>query len=207
MVFIPGPFSTWGEGRVVFLAGGNVVGEKAVVLIDGMYLQNIENAFGLYGKVDYQKLSDKLVGTHQRARTYVFDALPHISSPSHANKQKFLDRLSYYDKFQVEQGYVKMEQRMCPKCQQQIDVPRQKKVDVLIATRLLECSLDQKIDKIVLLAGDGDFVPAVEVAKKKTEIVLAFAEHGNSIGVATSLKKACDVRIKLDATYFSDCAR
>jgi uncharacterized LabA/DUF88 family protein len=183
------------------------VGGKAVVLIDGMYLQNIENAFGLYGKIDYQKFSDKLIGDFQRSRTYVFDALPYSSSAGRSNKQKFLDRLAYFDKFQVEQGYVKMDQRTCPKCMEPIEVPRQKKVDVLIATRLLECSLDQKIDKIVLLAGDADFVPAIEIAKKKTEIVLAFAEVGESIGVSTALKKACDGRIKLDAAYFSDCLR
>ncbi len=179
---------------------------RAVVLIDGMFLQNIMNEFCLFGKVDFRKLSDKLTGPdHVRARTYVFDSLPESGSPTFSRKQQFLDKLSYLPKFQVETGYVKLEKRTCPKCGETIEFPRQKKVDILLATRLLECSLDLKIDKIVLVAGDLDFVPAVELAKKKTEMVLAYAET-QKIGAATQLKKSCDDRIILTPEYFRDCA-
>jgi uncharacterized LabA/DUF88 family protein len=177
---------------------------KAAVLLDGMYLQNVTNVLQLNGKLDYQKFSDKLCAGYERTRTYVFDALPADGSSSRVKKQRFLDRLSYLDKFQVEQGYVKDETRICPECQKSIRITRQKKVDILIATRLLECSYDGRLDKIILVAGDGDFVPAVEIAKKNKEIVLAFAEEGN-VGVATELKKAVDRRIRLDRGYFDDC--
>ncbi len=173
-------------------------------MLDGMYLQNIANVLQLSGKLDYQKFSDKLCYGYERARTYVFDALPPESSSYREKKQRFLDRLSYLDKFQVELGYVKDEGRTCPICQKHILIPRQKKVDILIATRLMECSYDDRLDKIILVAGDGDFVPAVQIAKKNKEIALAFAE-GGSVGVATELKKAVDRRIRLDRGYFDDC--
>jgi hypothetical protein len=55
---------------------------RAVVLIDGMFLQNILNELGLFGKVDFRKLSDKLTGPdHVRAGTHVFDSLPENPAP------------------------------------------------------------------------------------------------------------------------------
>ena len=79
-------------------------GEKrAVVLLDGMFLQNILNEFRLFGKVDYKKFSEKLVGKdHVRFRTYVFDALPPEGShpENREKKQGFLDKLTYLDNFQ-----------------------------------------------------------------------------------------------------------
>jgi uncharacterized LabA/DUF88 family protein len=172
-------------------------------LLDGMYLQNTINALGVYGTIDYQKLSDKLVHPDQRARTYVFDALPN-SSPQREQKQKFLDRLRYLDNFQVDEGSVRQEVRVCPHCDKDVVLYRQKKVDVLIATRLLEVSFDGKTEKIVLIAGDADFVPAVQIAKQNVEVVLAYGEFGN-VGVATDLKKACDKRILLDRGYLESC--
>lgn len=177
--------------------------QQAVILIDNMYFQNILTEFQLFGQIDYEKFSDKLAGEdYTRLRTYVFDALP--LGPSREKKQKFLDRLKYLKKFQVEQGYVKNEKKICPKCKQEIEVPRQKMVDILMASRLFECSLNPNINKIFVLAGDGDFVPAVAVAKTQKEVVLVFAET-EKIGAATQLKQICDDRIVLDKSFFDDC--
>ena len=58
-----------------------------------------------------------------------------------------------------------METKTCKTCGQENGIPRQKKVDILIATRLIERSME--VDTLVLIAGDADFVPAIDVAKKK----------------------------------------
>lgn len=155
-----------------------------------------------FGKVDYEKLSNKLVGNGTRGRTYVFDALPPQGHPNKDAKQGFLDKLRYLESFQVELGYIKNETKICPNCTREVNISRQKKVDILMATRLLERAAEA--DRVVLVAGDGDFVPAVEVARKKTKIVLAFARHGRT-DASTQLKQACDSRIQMDAGYFSDC--
>lgn len=165
-----------------------------------MYLQAVLFVHNVFGKVDYERLADKLA-SGSRGRTYVFDALPADGSKREA-KQKFLDRLKYLESFQVELGYVKSEKKTCPKCGCAIEFQRQKKVDILLATRLLERA--EKVQKIILVAGDGDFTPAVEVAKQKAKVLLAYGEQGNT-GAATQLKQACDSRILLDAAYFKDC--
>ena len=185
--------------------------DKADVFLDGMFLQMVLDSFGLEGKVDYEKFTNKLakVENSERQRTYYFDALPYVapsldmasSSANQKNKQKFLDKLSYLDSFQVELGYVKLEEKTCPSCKNAVKIPRQKKVDILLATRLIERSLE--VDKIVLVAGDADFTPAIEVAKKKAKIVLAFAPSSTS----TQLKQKSDRKIELSKAFFNDCLR
>lgn len=188
------PFLYVGHGYQL-LYGVSMV--ESDVFIDGMHLQHVIDSLGIKG-VDYEKLSDKLAND-SRSRTYFFDALPLKENKD--NKQKFLSKLSYLKSFQVELGYVKMEGRTCPSCEGVVNIPRQKKVDVLLATRLIERSLETK--RLVLIAGDADFVPAIEVAKRKAKIVLAFLP-----GItAHQLIQAADEKIELSAAYFSDCKR
>ena len=179
---------------------------RVVVLIDGMYLQEVQNALGLAGRLDYEKLTDKLVGDSKRYRTYVFDALPLPGSPRRDRKEGFLTKLDYLDRFQVEPGHLKIERYICSRCGSAIAVAKQKRVDVLISTRMLECSYDSKIDRIVLLAGDADFIPAVEVAKRRTAVVLAYGDTREATA-SEELKRTCDGRIKLNQDYLADCLR
>ena len=178
--------------------------ERADIFIDGMYFQKVLESFGLVNQIDFEKFSDKLakIENSERQRTYYFDALPYTSN-NHLKdqKQKFLDKLSYLDSFQIEKGYVKAEQKICPNCNHQITIPRQKKVDILLATRLVERSLE--VDKIILVAGDADFTPAIEVAKKRAKVVLAF--HPDS--TATQLKQMSDRKIELSNAFFIDLRR
>lgn len=177
--------------------------DRADVFLDGMFLQKVLESFGLKEQVDYEKFTNKLasVENSERQRTYYFDALPYSTSTNIQQKQKFLDKLSYLDSFQVELGYVKPENKTCPACGSNIVIPRQKKVDILLATRLIERSLE--VDKIILVAGDADFVPSVEVAKKKAKITLAF--HPSS--TSTQLKQSSDRKIELSKAFFSDCLK
>ncbi len=174
---------------------------KFDVLIDGMYLQNILNSFNLFGSIDYEKLSNKFAENDERDRTYYFDALP-LVDPNKKNKQRFIDKLRYLNSFQVELGYIKPEVITCSHCGADVNVNRQKKVDILMATRIIERA--EFVQRIVILAGDADFVPAVEVAKKKAKITLAYAQIG-TIGAATELKQVCDTRFEMTADFFENC--
>ncbi len=174
------------------------------VFIDGMHFQHIMENLKVKG-VDYEKFSDK-IAPGKRGRTYYFDALPYKrpkeqESQNYLKKEGFLSKLSYLKSFQVEKGYVKIESRTCELCETSIGIPRQKKVDVLIATRLIERSLE--VDTLVLIAGDADFVPAIEVAKRKAKIVLGYCS-----GItARELIQISDEKIELSSAYFNDCKR
>ena len=177
---------------------------EADVFIDGMHFQHIMENLKVRG-VDYEKFSDK-ISNHKRGRTYYFDALPYkspgTSKPeNYVKKESFLSKLSYLKSFQVEKGYVKIETKICDTCKSNIGIPRQKKVDVLIATRLIERSFE--VDNLVLIAGDADFVPAIEVAKRKAKIILGYCD-----GItARELIQISDEKIELSTAYFNDCKR
>ena len=178
---------------------------EADVFIDGMYLQHVLGNLKV-NKVDFEKFSDK-IANQKRGRTYYFDALPYKPpnetkvSNNYMTKESFLSKLNYLKGFQVERGYVKMEAKKCNTCGQENGIPRQKKVDVLIATRLIERSME--VDTLVLIAGDADFVPAIDVAKRKAKIVLGYCS-----GItAKELIQISDEKIELSSAYFNDCKR
>ncbi|MEM0134631.1 MAG: NYN domain-containing protein [Thermoplasmatales archaeon] len=168
------------------------------IFIDGMHLQHVLDNLNVKG-IDFEKFSDKLAN-NKRSRTYFFDALP-FNKENKPGKEKFLSKLNYLKSFQVEQGYVKMESIKCECCGCDVGVVRQKKVDVLLATRLVERSLETK--RLVLVAGDADFVPAIEVAKRKAKVALAYLP-----GItAHQLIQTADEKIELSSAFFSDCKR
>ena len=123
--------------------------DKAAVLIDNSYLQKevIDNLNGRNGKfqLDYQEFSNNLcreIGA-ERFRTYIYD----VSLDSNKN---FLTSLNLLDRFEIRSG----------KLQENDKGYRQKQVDILLAIDMIKLALKNKIQHIILITGDSDFVPA-----------------------------------------------
>lgn len=58
---------------------------------------------------------------------------------------------------------------------------REKGIDVLIAIDIVEKALENKYDCCILISGDSDFVPAIELIKKRGKrAISAFVEFGYS---------------------------
>lgn len=72
--------------------------------------------------------------------------------------------------------------------------PRQKGVDVELGLDLAELAASRGLRRIVLVAGDGDFVPAVERARSHG--VAIHLAHGP--GASEDLRAVCDLRTRLD---------
>jgi len=151
---------------------------QAAVLIDNMYLQNMSDFFNIH-KIDIPKFSRHLLNEDETLfRTFVFDALPYIPNeptPEQLQRKKdkadYFNRLKYFDRVVVEEGYVKGKDVKCPSCYTWFKNPVQKAVDVKISVRLLELALHKKVSIIVLVSGDGDLVPAVEAANQSDAAV------------------------------------
>jgi len=135
---------------------------RAVVLVDNGYLSAILRDEFEMARVDYLKLSEIVCLGYHRLRTYVYDCLPYQSNPPtheqqelYAGKIRFFNALSKLPSFEVRFG----KQR-----------PRpggfiQKGVDVLLSVDMVRLSSKSQIQKAFLIAGDGDYVPAVKAAK------------------------------------------
>lgn len=146
---------------MVFLNG------RAVVLIDGGYLNKLLLAVLPGRRIDYEKFSDLVCGDCERLRTYYYNCMPYQSSPpteiekqKYANMSKFLHRLEQLSRFQIKLGRLQKYYNE----RGEVDF-RQKRMDVLLAVDLAQLSWTRNIGTAILIAGDSDFVPAIQTAK------------------------------------------
>lgn len=168
---------------------------RTAVFIDGNYLyKNANEVLGRKSKLDMNLVRDGLAGlvpSRSLMRCYYYDALPALSSPPTEeeklktnNKQAFFRALASVPYMEPRVGYCRYVQGK---------VPVQKKVDVLLAVDLVQLSMQQSITDAVIFAGDGDFIPAVEIAK--TAGTCIHLVHGSVR--SSDLEKIADTKILL----------
>jgi uncharacterized LabA/DUF88 family protein len=178
--------------KEVFLA-------RCVNLIDGGYFERVQKALGR-GKIDFLKLQEKMTGNFDMLRTYYYHCLPYQSaSPTEeeklefARKQSFFKYLEYQPNFEVRlgrlefRGYTQAGERIL----------EQKRVDLLIGVDLVMLSMKKLITHACIIAGDSDFIPAIEVAKY--EGVITYLFHGPNCH--EDLKQIADVRIEINDEF------
>jgi len=167
---------------------------KAAVVVDGGYWRKIIKEMGI-SSVDLVSLTDALCNPAFRIRTYFFDG-------KIQNSQSFHDNLQLLDRFEVYLGDVVPRPFSCPSCRETFQVPAQKRVDVALAVELVHLATTSRVDLIVLLAGDRDFIPAIETAKH-AGVILRLV-HGPPKTVSDTLFKLVDEKIELSLDYFKE---
>jgi uncharacterized LabA/DUF88 family protein len=171
---------------------------RYAVFIDGGYLKAVLRQFG-EPRISFNKLSDWFSHGEERLRTYYYDCAPYQSSPATSDEQR---RKRGFDSF------VHALQTNVPRFQlrlgrlQRIPNPDgtwkfiQKKVDVLLAVDLVRLSCEKQIQRAVLIAGDSDFVPAIQIARDAGTIVQLY--YGTSPPPHDELLQASDDRLVID---------
>ena len=165
---------------------------KAAVVVDGGYWRKIIEEIGI-SSVDLVSLTDFICYPAFRIRTYFFDGKTQGS-------QSFHDGLQLLDRFEVYLGEVVPRPFTCPSCQETVQVLAQKRVDVALAVELVHLATTQQIDLIVLIAGDRDFIPAIETAKHAGAILRLI--HGHPKTVSDTLFKLVDEKVELSVDFF-----
>ncbi len=185
---------------------------RLAIFIDGGYIDKIAREFGIW--VNYVKFVNEIVFTVSSKtpnaidllRTYYYDCLPYQSDPPtdnererFASKRKFFSRLGYIERFQVREG------RLARRGFDTNGKPifQQKRTDLLLGLDFALLSSKRTITHAVLVAGDSDFLPAVEVAKQEGIAVWLF--HG--LTPARELWLAADERSELDQDFMNRVAR
>ena len=91
------------------------------------------------------------------------------------------------------------------------DALQQKRVDLMLGLDFALLSSKRQITHTVLIAGDSDFIPAVEVAKQEGIAVWLFHGPGRSgdsrSTYAEELWFAVDVRFEVTREFLLRCAR
>ena len=177
--------------------------DKAVVLLDGGYLDKINQLHFGKMKLDLLKLSDELCKPDcQRFRTYYYNCPPYQSKPPTEPEKKWLQgyrryvsRLDKLPRFTIREGFLKMGSN---------GVPSQKLVDVWFACDLVRMCTSTRIDQAIIIAGDSDFVPAVNIANEEHVITKLLYYPGSC---APTLFDACDERVPITKDLFDCCIR
>ena len=178
--------------------------DKVAILVDNMYFEHAANVYNAYPS-DIAKLPQILLKKEEELyKTYVFDALPYVpENPTPEQKARrdrkaaYLAALKYKERIVVEYGHVVPKKSKCFKCGSENIVPVQKAVDVKISVRLVSLAWAKIVNKIVLVTGDADLVPAVEdVEKSGTIVKLAFV-RAEDVGTSAGLIKACPEKHEL----------
>ncbi len=155
---------------------------RGAIFIDGGYLDQILKNFK-WARIDYSKLCEVLLNEVPLLRTYYYHCLPYTSpeptedqKTEYANADKFQKTLSRLPSFTVRRGklaYRGTDETGRP-------VFEQKRVDVALATDLVMHATKRLITHAVLITGDSDFIPAVEIAQSEGVNIALFYSSNSS---------------------------
>lgn len=171
--------------------------ERVSIFIDGGYLDAVLRDEFKSTRIDYEKLVLELSKEKQLLRAYYYTCLPWQSNPvtedeskRFSSAQKFHNYLKRIPNFEVRLG------RLAYRGQDSNNRPilEQKQVDIMLAIDILRLSYRSAISQAIVLTGDSDFIPAVNIAKD--EGVQAVLAHGARPHM--SLLEAVDQTIQLD---------
>ena len=182
---------------------------RLAIFIDGAYMGYVAmDEFG--SRVDYRALCDEVTrvvaaGTQEPMdllRAYYYDCLPYQSDPPTdeerlriSNKRSFFDVLRSLPRFEVREGRLAfrgMNANGRP-------IFQQKRADMLLGLDIALLSAKNQITHAAVLAGDSDFLPALETAAREGVSVWLF--HGQSYMYANELWRQADERREMDADF------
>ena len=170
---------------------------RVAIFIDGAYLQFVLKDEFSSPRIDFKLLSQKVACGKEILRTYYYDCLPYQSaSPTpderdrFGKKQGFFAALEKNPRFQVRQGRTEFRGND----HQNKPIFQQKRVDILLGVDLALLAAKHQISDAVILAGDSDFLPAIEAAKGEGVVVHLY--HGKL--PHRDLISACDERTRIE---------
>ena len=186
-------------------AWGWVLMSRVAVFIDGAHLDfTVRHEFP-GTRIDYGKLATELVPPGlDLLRTYYYHCPPYQSNPPSpeekirkASFDRFHDALQKLPRFQVRLGVLA---KRTAGGQVYFE---QKRVDILLGVDLVRLSAKDQINEAVIVAGDSDFLPAIDAAKD--DGILIRLVHGPDTHDA--LRVAADERKRIDKAFIDRVKR
>jgi uncharacterized LabA/DUF88 family protein len=179
---------------------------RAAIFIDAAYLDFMARATVPGWQVDHQKLVDALTPIHaELLRAYYYTSPPHVSAVPTADERA---RQRAFDRYvQAVSTTPRLDVRLGSTARR-VDAAgvvryQQKRVDLLLGVEMVRLATKRQITELHLLAGDSDFVPAVEVAKE--EGVICVLHHGRH--AHHHLRSVADECHRIDAQFMERVRR
>jgi uncharacterized LabA/DUF88 family protein len=178
---------------------------RAAIFIDGAYFEKvIKNEFGEI-TIDFKKLVEVLTDGRELLRTYYYNCLPYQStvptpeeSKRFANKERFFSYLRRLPRFNIRLG--KLAFRGTDR--EGNKVFEQKGIDTLLSIDMVNLAATKQVSNIILLAGDSDYIPAIEVTKTHgVGAILYHSQRRDSYHI--NLWEACDERCPINQSLIN----
>lgn len=183
---------------------------RSVALVDAQYLLAARSKAAV-DPFDLLEFSERIVPRfHWRFRTYYFDAPPYIPVNNATEEQRArfheaeeaLKGIARLDRFCVRRGYCQWTSRKAkpldhPGPIERVGIIEQKLVDVLLATEMTRVALSKEALHIELVAGDSDFVPAIQAARNAGALVRLFYYKQGDTTYGDRLFDEVDERVDL----------
>lgn len=170
---------------------------RLAIFIDGAYLDWVQKEV-FQEHTDLRKLAMEVADGKELYRTYYYHCLPYQSNPPTRDEtirfsgaQKFFYSIDRLSRFQVRQGKLAFRGLK----DDGKPIFEQKRVDILLGTDLVLLAAKQHISEAVIIAGDSDFLPAIEIAKTEGLLIRLYS-HPSSIH--QELWNAADERVDID---------
>ncbi len=173
---------------------------RVAIFIDGAYLQQTLRSEFNSAKICFQQLVNQMAGGREILRSYYYDCEPYQSDPPTLDEktrfgraQRFHYALDKIPRFQVRLGKLAfrgLDGRGKPLFQQ-------KRVDIQMGVDLVLLAAKNLISDAAILAGDSDFLPAIDAAKPEGVVIHLF--HGER--PHTDLVARCDERTRIDQSF------
>lgn len=185
--------------------------KKAVLFIDGNNIYHNLSHMGFNpNDLDFQKFAKAICDWFkcetQEVRYYNSMPSQRDGKELYLKHLKFIDELRKIPNFTIRTRHLQvhstaelLDQRkklidsmkLCKNCKQVVEhnlldslgkvKKREKGIDVMIAVDLMEYAIDKKSEILIVVSGDADFVPAMELAKKRgAEVFSASVRDGYS---------------------------
>ena len=172
---------------------GSGARRRVMIFIDGSNLYHVLKQNTDKQNLDYKKFAEKLCGDRELIRTYYYNIRQESAdNPSLGESQeRFLNALYETDYLEVKLGIWK----------QRGNTMVEKGVDVMIAADLIAHAYEDHYDTAILVSGDADFYPALQVVKDTGKQVEVAAFDSN---LSSEAARMADVLIKFNREYFDD---
>jgi len=170
--------------------------DKCAIFIDGGYFSKILKKKFNSPKIDYLKFSNNISKGYDRIRTYYYNCMPYKGSPPTDDEKErfdsmniFIEELKKLPNFGIRLGKLK---KRSDKYGNVHFV--QKRVDILLAVDLIRLGLKGRIDCAILVTGDNDFVPAIELLQDEGIVVHLYCTYDR---LSQELYNTCDERFEI----------
>ncbi len=183
---------------------------ETFILIDGAYLSFISKFFGKGKPLKFkiEEFSKKLCSSSgMTCKEISYYTAPPYQNPKPTKEENA--RKGNYDKFikKLTSASPKINVRE-GRCQKDGDGHfHQKGVDTLLTMDLFRIAQQKKVNQIVIITADTDFVPIIKEIKKEfgIRVVLAYftdRRRGSAFSMSNHLWNACDKKILIKKEFF-----